>query len=324
MSFVVALILFIAERDRRSSLPRPKEDRLFRLLPGESLDEGLQRIAAEQLDQAIELLAGAGVSVPAQLAVHDTRKALKRLRALLGLARRGIGRDEFERTDRALREAGLRLARARDAEVMLATLDSLLERHPQKLGRRAAVVTLRAQLLDERERAVGELLGGGQARGEVIASLGEVRARVAGWQMAQDGGMEALEAGLHRSYRQGRRRLRRVRRDRGDGLRERHQLRKHTKRLRYAAQVLALEGLAGRADELAEVLGSERDLALLGRRVERDRPGGKADRRVLLRRIERRRRKLRKRALARGRRLYERKPSRFAKHVRRRSASRAG
>jgi CHAD domain-containing protein len=242
---------------------------------------------------------------------------------VLRLASRDVGGGEFERADGMLRNAGLQLAGAREAEVMLATLDSLIARHPRKLTRVPAVVTLRAQLLDERERATGELLGESPLRGEVLTRLREVRAEVAGWHLAADGGVDALEAGLRHTYRQGRRRLRRVASGRRGGLRERHEWRKRTKRLRYGAQVLGLERLARHADELAELLGEERDLALLARRIERDRPGGKSDRRMLLKRIERRRRKLRKRALARGRRLYRRTPAKFGKRMRGHSASRA-
>jgi CHAD domain-containing protein len=321
LSVAVGLILFLAERDRRSALPRARRDRRFELLPGERPPEGLRRIAAGQLDRAIELLDGAGESVPAEQAVHDTRKALKRLRAVLRLASRDVG--ELERVDGVLRDTGLQLAGAREAEVMLATLDSLIARHPRKLARLPVVVTLRAQLLDERERATGELLGESPLRGEVLTRLRVVRAEVAAWQLSQDGGIDALEAGLRHTYRQGRRRLRRVASGRRGGLRERHEWRKRTKRLRYGAQVLGLERLARHADELAELLGEERDLALLARRIERDRPGGKSDRRMLLKRIERRRRKLRKRALARGRRLYRRTPAKFGKRMRGHSASRA-
>jgi CHAD domain-containing protein len=106
-----------------------------------------------------------------------------------------------------------------------------------------------------------------------------------------------------------------------------HQWRKQVKHLRYAAEILAFGGLARRADELAEVLGEERDLALLAKRIRiasRVERGGEGGRKRLLKVIARRRRKLRRRALNLGGRVYRRRPRVFIKRIGRRYASRAG
>ena len=76
---------------------------------------------------------GQGAGDPAQAGartVHETRKALKRLRALLVLLRPELGAKRYARENAALRDCGRRLAGARDAEVMLGTLDSLVRRDP--------------------------------------------------------------------------------------------------------------------------------------------------------------------------------------------------
>ena len=49
--------------------------------------------------------------------MHETRKALKRLRALVRLLREELGEQAFERENAALRDVARRLAGARDAEV---------------------------------------------------------------------------------------------------------------------------------------------------------------------------------------------------------------
>ena len=88
----VGVALARAERSRRANPPPSSRARQFALLPGERLAHGLQRMALEQLDYTIELLdSGAGTASPA-IATHETRKSLKRLRALMGLLEAELGR----------------------------------------------------------------------------------------------------------------------------------------------------------------------------------------------------------------------------------------
>ncbi|MCW3057232.1 MAG: domain containing protein, partial [Solirubrobacterales bacterium] len=135
----VGLALARAERERRADKRRDAAERQFALLPGELPVHGLRRMALGQLDLAIGLLGGGR---PDEKAVHEIRKALKRLRALVRLLRHELGEEAFARESAALRDAGRRLAGARDAEVLLDTLDSLLERHPGRLPRRPGVKRL--------------------------------------------------------------------------------------------------------------------------------------------------------------------------------------
>jgi CHAD domain-containing protein len=323
----VALLLLLSERERRSAKAREDGDRRFELLPGELPGEGLRRIALGQFAEAIELLEGAGRTVPQEAAVHDTRKALKRLRALLRLIRRDLGESAFAREDTLLREAGLRLAGAREAHVMVATLDGLLARHPRRLGRRAGVRRFRDELLAEHERAAEELLGEGPMREEVLLELAASRERVAAWRLPERSGLGTVQDGLRYTYRDGRRRFRRASSGRGGRLRRMHRWRKQVKHLRYAAEILDFRGLARRTSELAEVLGEERDLALLAKRIRvasKHERAGEGGRRRLLKVIARRRRKLRRRALNLGGRVYRRRPRVFIKRIGRRYASRAG
>ena len=59
------------------------------------------------------------------VAVHETRKALKRLRALLRLIRPAIGDDAFRHENAQLRDIGLSLSGARDRHVLLETVNKL-------------------------------------------------------------------------------------------------------------------------------------------------------------------------------------------------------
>jgi CHAD domain len=351
----VGVALARAERDRRFARVERVRDRQFALLPGEPLTEGFRRMALSQLDLAIDLLAGTGGTLAAATSVHETRKALKRLRALIGLLRAELGERQFAQEDALLREAGLRLAGARDAEVLVATLDELVRANARKLTHRRGVTKLRRQLAQERDRATERTRDDAWARAQVVGELRALRVRVEAWSLPNRDGMESIEDGLRRIYRQGRRRRRRAARGGGGRGRAMHRWRKRVKDLRYAAVMLdrrdpdrgrwAIAGahpgdsghgrghdrgdagqirrLARQADELGEMLGEEHDLALLAARLratDRRGPGPRlkvaaGTRKALLKLIARRRRHLRSRALKQGKRLYEPKPGAFVRRV---------
>lgn len=345
----VGVALAKAGRGRRTGVENGHE-RDFALAPGERLGEGLRRIALGQVELAIELLGGQDGGFD-EHAVHETRKALKRLRALLRLLRGELGEEAFARENAALRDVGALLAGARDSEVMLATLDALIARHPGKLSSRGAVSKLRARLAREHEHMEQRTLGREATRAAALAELHDFRTRALEWHHAEHDGSALIEPGLHRIYTQGRARYRRAAHARGDRVHAMHEWRKRVKDLRYAAEMLQrsesqaagarrprrkkdrrgeardadrLRRLARRADLLGETLGEDHDLALLaallntaetsaGSTGQRMKP---RSRKLLLKLIKRRRRALRKRALRVGEELYGPSPKRFLAGVR--------
>ncbi len=335
------------ERDRRAQGARRSRARQFGLLPGERPAQGLRRMALGQLDLAIELLDADGGRPPSAAAVHDTRKALKRLRALVRTLRPELGEQAYARENAVLRRSARRLSSVRDAEVMVGTLDQLLVRNRSQLAHLGAVRRLRAQFAAERDRAQRNALADSATLRETASELRAVRERVAAWEL-RGRGMRVCEPGLRRLYGQGRRRLARARRRPDDG-RAFHLWRKRVKDLRYAVEMLDrrppraenrsaanaaggarhgkrskqarwLRRVARRADGLGELLGEEHDLAMLAERVRAaDEPFAHAAgaRKTLLKVIARRRRRLRKRALRTGGRLYARRPRKFVRRARR-------
>jgi CHAD domain-containing protein len=333
----IGVALARAERERRAGRTgtAEREARRFGLLSDETAASGCRRIALGQLDLAIELLRGEP-SVPPEEAVHETRKALKRVRALMRLLEGELGAKRARRERAILRDTAARLSGARDAEVMVSTLDALVARHPRKLGRRG-VVELREALERERRDASARALGDNVTRERVAEELSEVRARVAKWKLPRGRSAAKLTGpGLEHIYRAGRTGRRRAGKRRA-GPSVLHKWRKHVKDLRYAAEVLdvrerARSGskpagkhgskhasdrvakIARRADGLGEVLGEEHDLMLLAERVRAHKPlkrHRKRTRKRLLRAISRRRARLRRRALRGGERLYAPGPRRF-------------
>jgi CHAD domain-containing protein len=300
-----------AGKAARARARRRKRARRYRLGSGEPVPEGIRRIARGQLDLVAEQMGGSG-----DKAVHKARKAFKRLRALVRLTRDQLGADVRRRENAAFRDAGRKLSGARDARVLVGTLDELVA-HNRDALQPGAFDGLRSVLVWASKQAAGE--GGGQDGAEILAAVAAARERLDGWPLAE--GMDCLAPGLERIHRRGRGAYRAARADPSS---ERlHELRKRTKDLWHAAQVLhpaapkRLRKLARAAHELSDVLGADHDLATL-LEAARAYPSAlaPAERELLEGLIERRRAGLRRDALRRARRVYSPKPRKLARMVR--------
>ncbi|HEX4837149.1 MAG TPA: CHAD domain-containing protein [Solirubrobacteraceae bacterium] len=250
--------------------------------------------------------------------VHEARKTIKRMRALARLLRDELGEQELDHVNKSLRDAAQRLARARDAEVRLATLQHLRARHPKALALEG-IEQLRTRLERERDEA-----GEPAPEHDVLSDIGDMRRALSRWNLV-DHDFEAIAPGLRRIYRGGRRRYARVIREHARDAEAVHDWRKRVKSLYYALDMLGgtsakgTQGATRRAERLGDLLGEEHDLWLLSAYVE-EHPDAFGDdaaaSKTLLALTERRRKRLRERALGVGARLYELRPGDFIRRVR--------
>jgi CHAD domain-containing protein len=265
---------------------------------------------------------------PAEL-VHEARKAIKRMRALARLLRNELGEREFSRVNGSLRSAGRRLAGTRDADVRLATLHELIERHPRALAPSRGPSTGNGQghegIRRLEEQLQHECLRNSQPSDidEVLADIATMRDQLARWSLV-DIDFDTLSPGLRRVYREGRHRYKRCASEQRADEQDVHDWRKRVKSLYYALDMLGAKKAKGarrdarRADRLGDLLGSEHDLWMLCAYVEEHPETFGTDMAAkdeLLKRIEQRRRRLRKRALSLGARLYKRKPGKFTRRI---------
>ncbi len=279
---------------------------------GEPIGVGVRRVGLAQFDRAITGLAGPDLGE----GVHTTRKALKRLRALLALARRPLGKTETRRADVVLRDTGRRLAPARDADVLVETLDGLVVGVEIE-----GAGALRSELVAARDVAFVRGVGDPEVRTEVMEMIGEARRNWDGDPVGESlAGMPdaAVEDGLHRTYRRGLRRMARAL-DRGSEV-DFHEWRKAVKGLRYQLETLStawpdvIGGMAETAYELGEILGTEHDLAVLGTEIEGRDPVGDASA-FLLDRIAASRCDLRTAARPLGMRVFAEEPDAFVRRL---------
>lgn len=279
----------------------------YRLDADEPLADGVRRIARGRLDHAVDELDGSAGSTPSD-AVHNARKDIKRMRALLRLVRGALGTEVYRRENARLRDAAAELAGRRDADVMVATLDGL------GLGD-AHTGPLRRALESHRLRSGAGETGSASAR--PIAMLGEVRLAVTDWPLEQAAGFQALAPGLERMYRRGRREFGEARET--PTVEALHEWRKRVKELWYDHQVLdfvwppLMAAVAAEAHELSDRLGDDHDLAvLLAWAQEHANPSAE-----LVLTVEERREALQAEALGLGARLYADRPRAFMRRLER-------
>ncbi len=284
----------------------------YGLEPDENPADGLKRIALEQLDQAI------GNAVSADMArdeaVHDVRKCMKKLRAVLRMARAELGESTFRRENTCFREAAKRLSGLREAAVRVSTAEKLQTHFTGQ------AIDVFAPLLDnlraQAEAVRAEHLDQGDALSDVAAVLRDARARVDGWPLrARD--FPAVAGGVRRVYRQGRKGLCLAGKKATDE--HFHEWRKAVKCLWYHARLLesawpAMMGaLVWELDVLGDALGEDHDLADLRAALAKkpELAGGLPASEAIMRLCVQRQDELRQAARSLGARVYAEKPRAF-------------
>jgi len=303
----------------------------FRFENYETPIDGVRRIASERLEQAI---AAAGIRPrPSPEDVHEIRKDLKSLRALLQLARGHLVKTTRGQENLVLRDAGRTLSSTRDAEALLEALEKLFgtQEHPkgealQPVGGQI-VDRIRQQLHTEATRSLTQ-----RELKTVTEMLASMRTRIPDWVFAtgviQRSSM-LLASGLEHTYRRGRQHYRIVETigmvNATDELW--HEIRKQAKALGYQLRLLrkiwpsALHAWIDALDELSDGLGDDHDFALIQQKILQlpfeatDAEEQVYARQALLRAIDRRRHRLKLFSLNRARMIYVEKPARFVERL---------
>lgn len=280
----------------------------FRFKLGEPFEEGVRRIAVEQIERAQSELQAKGDHA---VAVHETRKALKRLRALLRLVRPAMGDEAFKQENAQLRDIGLSLSGARDRHVLLETVNKL--EGTSGLDRKGLVSGLRASIA----AANGE--GAPVTMKEAQSRLDEAKIRLTDIRI-QGGGFDVVGAGLERSYRKACRTFRKAYEQPSDEVF--HEWRKgaqaHWRQMTLLARAWP-EYLGARASEartLSQLLGDDHDLAMLVAFVHSDATTMSGEHAALVEKAARQRQaELRECAKPRGDRLFAESPKRLRRSV---------
>ena len=290
----------------------------FRLELAETVPAGIQRITREQLQRAADHLRIDRGSAEEQ--VHEARKCLKRLRAVVRLVKPQIGVDVYARENTCFRDAAKSLAGQRDATALIETLDELLK----WLGTRAPrshFAAVRQWLVGRRDLAYAQTGSFASVADSVIVELAQAERRVPSWPL-EGGGWAAVESGLRSVYTRGRREFDCVSQNPTDEAF--HIWRKRVKYLWYCEQILMpiwpaqMGPAADQLDELGAALGRDHDLAMLSDTVEAEYPrtGATATLAALRRRIAERRTGLQAKIELGALRIYAEQPRAFTRRLR--------
>jgi len=236
----------------------------YGLIPDEPLAAGVRRVACTQIDRAVGELTSAR---DPHRSVHEARKCMKRVRALLHLIRPAIGEKTFKKEDRRIRDMGRRLSGPRDCQAIIETV-AKLENGSGPAWDISATQTLKAKLYSERRRAERELYR--HTLEETVAELAETREHYG--HLNLKGGRSRIGDGLQRCYRRARHDfMRAYEQKRAEDF---HEWRKSAQRHWRQMQLLcrawpeAMEARISAAGDLSRLLGDDHDLAVLVDRVE--------------------------------------------------------
>lgn len=287
----------------------------FALKRKESVIKGFSRLGTRQVRASLKALK----DCEELEAVHEVRKGVKRLRALLRLGRAAVNSSDYRRCMGGLRRVARQLADARDAHVKVNALRGLRP-HIHGEEKAAPFYEFEEMLATECRRQQAGLSRNGARKAvsnflkELGKDLGSLRTKRSGW--------AAIAPGIRRSYRDGRCAYKQARQS--GKPEDFHEWRKRAKDLAYQTSILCRIGpremtsITEELERLGEGLGEDHDLFLLTeskdvkRFSSRDEKAAQALKAI----AESRQRQLRSLALAIGARLYGKKPSVFCKRLR--------
>lgn len=287
----------------------------YKFQADESLREEIVRCAREQLDRAVAELTEGLKEDPAK-AVHNARKAIKKERSVLRLARGAAPSRERRAANQALRNAGRRLSATRDAEAMVATVEKLAERFAGQLPA-TTFDAVREQLASRGARSAGAANG---AVPDAVEELRAIRQRAGAWELGADG-WPAIEGGLRRSYKRGRKAFADAKTNRSPE--DLHALRKRVKDLWYHERLLAptcgptVGGQAKDAHRLADLLGDVHDLDVLRDELTGGLMPVPVDVDAVVKLLDHHRGELQSEALHLGERVYAETPKAFGRRLKR-------
>jgi CHAD domain-containing protein len=286
----------------------------YGLKPRRSVGREVMRIADKQVGLAIERLRHVG-NRRADSEVHEARRHVKKVRALLRLVKPALG-DRYYLANRRMRLANRMLAPIADGEGVLDSMTALHRSRGPRLGDRTAAA-IRAALIERaartRRRATLD-----RTVAKVARILRDERQRLGEWALNARG-FRAVEPGLEHSYRRARNAMRRAALE--PNADHYHTWRRRVKDLWFQVRLLEprcgnvliggqrdLEALDGLLGEYHNVVLLEE--ALVGEGLLSRRQTARA-----LRVLRRSQAELRHRALSMAGRIFSVKPRRFVRGV---------
>ncbi|WP_170937143.1 MULTISPECIES: CHAD domain-containing protein [Rhodomicrobium] len=232
----------------------------YRLNPGQPVTDSVRQVGTDQIDRVLK-----GFSPKARNgnAVHEARKAMKRLRALLHLVKPAMRKEDFRRQEAQIKQIAKLLSGMREIQAALETI-AKLEAYDEAGECSAICAALRARFEARCAAAQKSLNASGAAQTRKL--LREARQGFAELELEHDG-FSVIAATLETDYRKARRTFERAYRLEEDEAF--HDWRKYVQRhwrqliLVAPAWPKAIRPHIALARALSEILGDDHDLSVL-------------------------------------------------------------
>jgi CHAD domain-containing protein len=302
----------------------------------ETLLKAIPRVARERIDRVIESLSEK--PQPSAESIHEARKNLKSLRALLRLARGSIDEEIRVRENLFFRDAGRSLSTIREPQALLEALEFFTKRRRGNSGSSTPKQTSIRAFTEKARREIERDLINGVPPGtlkNLLNGLREARRRTGLWLAGVGSGQENeweifVGNGLRQTYRKAKNlvwQFEVIGYETADD-KDWHELRKICKALGYQLRLLKpiwpgmVVALGDQIDQLTDRLGDANDLSILRGKIlsqpydpsEAHRSG--ETRRFFLQTLDRRKQKLHSEAFSLARLIYTEKASQFERRFR--------
>ena len=275
----------------------------------ESIQANVQRIMQIRIDACRQSLQ----QDEPHTAVHQARKQMKKIRALLRLVRYPIGEENYREANTYFRDAARLISDARDVAASWETA-SQLESLLTTPGDRRAVGQLKRHLRAKKAAITRYQVHRGSLLSSVQDALEDAERFHRSWTITEDG-FSAVAHGIKHVYRQcQKRREAAYKHPTPEAF---HEWRKSVKYLRYQVDTLSLlwPGLLGALEkelhQLTDYLGDDHDLVVLQEMLEATERMPPATARSVFQVIEEQRASLQQSAKLLSQKLFYRKPKRF-------------
>lgn len=242
----------------------------YELRPDEKAADAINRVGREQIDQALVLLEDFGRAPDST--VHEVRKCFKRIRGLIRLVRKEVGKDCYRFENTFFRNLGRGLSDLRDSAVAIETVKGLRKTFAEQLSE-DAFEHVAAKLSAQHDAAVTALKRDTTVLEHTMAQLEEAGDRMADWPVTR-AGFCAFAPSIRKVYSRGATAMKKA--YKSPSAESFHEWRKRSKYLWYHVTLLrfvwppVMEALKDETHLLSNYLGEDHDLAMLTARLNAD------------------------------------------------------
>jgi CHAD domain-containing protein len=242
----------------------------YELSKNEIISENIRRIWTEELSAAIRRLENISAGNEREKDIHEVRKGIKKIRAVLRLVRKSMGAQLFKQENIRYRNLGHMLSHVRDATVMIKTLDKLKTSENKAIS--TAVYNRARKDLQAKQAEVSRIFfEENNSIADVLAAFKDAQQHQPEIPVAKDS-FTVFATNIKQIYTQGKKAYAYARKK--PGIESFHELRKEVKNLWYHTRILSplwpayLEAYAKELGILAEQLGDDHDLGVLFEEIE--------------------------------------------------------